>query len=141
MSGDRLGLFIGVRGGATSRHHVPLLVRLSKSDLVKALTAEKAIEGQQEFSGKIGSGDPMYAHHEHLATQGPHIEAAKHYIQHEFHSRRPGGQQQAAFHKQKFDSLVAQGATPRAEHFKQAMSELQPAFKHASLYIRKELCK
>lgn len=101
------------------RRHVPLYVQLTENDLVKS-SAQKAIEGQQAVGAQISSKDPMYATHK----PDIHVEAAKHYIQADHHSRQPGGQTLADHHNQQFSKLQQQGAQPRAEHFKTAMYHL-----------------
>lgn len=94
--------------------HVPLYLKLTEGDLVKA------IPGQQSVAAPIGSQDQMYATHK----PDIHVEAAKHYIQADHHSRQPGGQALADHHNQQFAKLQQQGAQPRAEHFKTAMYHL-----------------
>lgn len=107
--------------------------------------AEKAIAGQQPLMQPIGPHDPAYATH---AARGKpsediHIDAAKHYIQADYHGRHPGGWNQAQEHHKQYMSLRKQGANPTAEHFKTAMQELHPKFTQSmkGLYIRQALCK
>ena len=96
------------------RRLVPLYVQLSAEDI------RKGIEGQQELSAPISGKDPMYSTHK----PDIHVEAAKHYIQADHHSRQPGGQALADHHNSEFGKLQQQGAQPKAEHFKTAMYHL-----------------
>jgi hypothetical protein len=101
------------------------------------MEAKKAIEGQQEVSAQIGSHDPMYSTHK----PDMHVEAAKHYIQADYHSRQPGGQALAEHHNRQFGELQRRGAQPKAQHFQTAMHQLHPKFSQAmksnpKLYIK-----
>jgi hypothetical protein len=104
---------------------------LGSDDLIKAMG--KAIEGQQPLMSPIGPHDPAYATH---AARGKpsedlHVEAAKHYIQADYHGRHPGGWNQSQEHHKQYMNLRKQGAAPKAEHFKAAMQELHPRFSQA----------
>lgn len=92
--------------------------------------AEKAIQGQQELMQPIGPQDPAYATHAQSGkpSEDIHIEAAKHYIQADYHGRHPGGWNQAQENHKQYMNLRKQGANPQARHFKAAMQELHPKF-------------
>jgi len=95
--------------------------------------AEKAIQGQQGLMQPIGPQDPIYATHAARGkpSEDMHIDAAKHYIQADFHGRSPGGWNQAQEHHKQYMNLRKQGANPTADHFKTAMQELHPKFTQA----------
>lgn len=98
-----------------------------------AQDTNKAIEGQQPAAAKVSESDPMYRQFRGRGAPASniHIEAAKHYIQSDFHGRHPGGWESSQYHNKQFQQLRKQGAQPSAEHFKIAMNELHPRYSQA----------
>jgi hypothetical protein len=135
MPGERrkIKLFVSTQKAAALRQARPGLYIYLKGEELRKAVAAKAIEGQQGLMNPIGPQDPMYATHAQRGkpSEAIHTEAAKHYIQADYHGRHPGGWEQAQYHHKQFMNLRKQGAQPTAAHFKMAMQELHPKFSQA----------
>lgn len=93
--------------------------------------AEKAMD-EREAVVSAGPG-PQNSENAPFMQQGKPgeqmcLDAAKHYIQADYHGRHPGGWQQSDYHNKQFMQLKKQGASPEARHFKIAMEELHPKY-------------